>query len=1061
MSRKLTSRSSLETLKREARRWLRQLRDGDAEALARFRGWHPDPVVEPTLRDVQLALARELGFPGWSDLKRELDRRAGVASDDRARMVESLLSAADRGDPVTVRAILREQPDLVNERAAISGHFGKRSALHFAMNSMNEDVVDALLAHGADPNLRDDGDNAMPIHFAAEKGSRAVVKKLVEHGADPVGRGDTHELEVIGWAVCFDAMHVDVAEYLLAHGARHTIFSAVAMGDARAIRDIARSDPAAIERAMDRTNRRGRPLHLAVVRKQPASLDALIELGADTNARDASGLTPLDRAALLDERALAERLIAAGARVELPAAVALARRADVERLLREDPYALRPGGRWERLIIRAAERAPGPVIDALIRAGASVHVRDSHATSIDGTHGFTALHAAAWHGNESAARSLLRHGADPAAREDRYRGTPAGWANHSGRTRTRDIILEGAIDIWDAIEFRPERIADVLARDPEALDRPFQKYVNPDAGHEGRVTPIAAAVMRRRVDAARVLIERGADPSFRDASGRTLGEIAEANRDDEIVALLRERSAAPALSAHHGDELVARFLTRAIQHWQFNGDAHVARMKDAGRLLDGHPDLSTANIFTAVVCGETGAVRRILEARPAAAVEPGGPHGWPPLLYLCSARLPAGRGAAQAADIARLLLDHGADANAFYLGGNADIHYTAFTCVMGRGEDLGLMHPRARELVALLLEHGADPHDNQVLYNVFADNTSRHLLDDDIVWLLELMYEHSVRRGHKAQWDDPAWPMFDMRGAPSLGDDAVNHHGAHLMLHGAVTRNLLSLATWMLDHGAGPDTPFGPHPRASTRTLYQEAMMRGHVEMADLLARHGAAQELPVLDTAERFVRACLRMDGRRVREMFENHGELLTDPRAMQRAIELDRDDVVGMLLDLNVSPNLEDRRHGNHRPLHAAAAHGALKCARLLIARGADVDARESTYQGTPLTWAAHFGHREMIELLGQHARDVWHLTYTGRVERLREVLHADPGRARVVSSDGWTPLMWLPDDEDAAVAITQAFLDHGANPAQRNDAGETAADIAARRGMSGVVTLLGGSF
>jgi hypothetical protein len=96
-----------------------------------------------------------------------------------------------------------------------------------------------------------------------------------------------------------------------------------------------------------------------------------------------------------------------------------------------------------------------------------------------------------------------------------------------------------------------------------------------------------------------------------------------------------------------------------------------------------------------------------------------------------------------------------------------------------------------------------------------------------------------------------------------------------------------------------------------------------------------------------------------------------------------------------------------------------------------------------------------------LGQYARDVWHLTYTGRVDRLREVLQEEPGRATVVGGDGGTPLMWLPDDEGAALEITRLFLDHGANPSQRNHEGETAADIAEQRGMSRVVNLLRGTF
>lgn len=367
------------------------------------------------------------------------------------------------------------------------------------------------------------------------------------------------------------------------------------------------------------------------------------------------------------------------------------------------------------------------------------------------------------------------------------------------------------------------------------------------------------------------------------------------------------------------------------------------------------------------------------------------------------------------------------------------------------------MHPRARELTALLLEHGADPHDGQVLYNVFADNTSRHLLDNDIIWLLELMYEHSLRRGHRADWDNPAWPMFDMCGAASLGHEDRRHLGAHFMLAAAVDRNLLPMAEWMLEHGAGPNTPAGNLWKGSTRTLYQEAVARGHAGMAELLVRYGATPAPPALERYDAFIDACLTMDRARVRALLERYPGYLHDPRALFVAVERDRADVVAMLLDIGISPDVEDPRQGRQRALHVAAAKGAEHCAALLIKRGADVDHRETNYDATPLGWASYFQQLRLVELLGRYSRDVWQLTYVGLVERLRDVLRKEPELARVTSGEGETPLMWLPNDEARAFDIASLLLENGADPARRNSRGLTAAEIAAKRRLDDVAALL----
>jgi ankyrin repeat protein len=1029
MSRKLTPRSSLESLRREAKRWLKALRAQDPEARARFTRIIPDAPATPTLRDVQLALAREHGVAGWTGLKQELARlRAAEPGTARDEAVTMLLSAANGGDAATVVTLLDAHPGIVNELATLPGHTGRRTAIHFAMNSMNLAVIGALLDQGANPNIRDEGDNACPLHFAAEKGSLDVVRRLIEHGADPIGTGDTHDLEVIGWATVFNrAPDPELISYLLAHGARHNILSAVATGDVPAIRSIAQEAPAQLDRVMDATNHHRRPLHLAVVRGQVAALDVLLELGADVEAEDAAGLTPLDQAALGGERVMVERLVAHGARIRLPAAITLERHDVVAQLLRDNPDALRPGGRWARLLIRASERGSGQVVEALIRTGASVHARDDHRTAVDGTHGFTALHAAAFNGNIEAVRVLLAHGANPADREDRYWGTAAGWAAYAGHDDVRDLIMAArGVDIFDAILYdRADRIPEILREDPGALERPFRRYVNGD-------TPVIVQL----------------DPEWTPAA------FAESEGKTEALRILGEYAAQRGVRANEPESLVSRFLQMACLDWRVGGSDRSARTADAVRLLHQHPALAHTNIYTAVACGDIEEVRRILDERPEAMHEIGGPRSWPPLLYLCAARLPE---AEQSVAVARLLLDRGADPNAFYLGGNADIHYTAFTSVMGRGEELAATHPHARELVALLLERGADPHDGQVLYNVFADNTSRHLLDNDIVWLLELMYQHSVLRGHLQDWRNPAWPMFDIFGAPSLGHGDRRLQGARFMLSGPVDRNLVPLAHWMLEHGAGPNAPQGTVWMGSSRTLYQEAVARGHDEMAALLARYGADTAPPALDEFERVMDLCRRHDRDALAAVLAVQPRYREDHRLMTAMINEHRLASVALLLDLGMSPDVADPRT-RARALHTVAATGAVDIAELLIAHGAEVDPPDGTYHAPPLGWAIYFRQAHMIEMLARHSRDIWRLVYSGQVERLRELLEDEPILARIMNDEGETLLMWLPDDTDRANSIASLLLAAGADPAITNRQGLTAADIAEQRGMETVARLLG---
>jgi len=162
-------------------------------------------------------------------------------------------------------------------------------------------------------------------------------------------------------------------------------------------------------------------------------------------------------------------------------------------------------------------------------------------------------------------------------------------------------------------------------------------------------------------------------------------------------------------------------------------------------------------------------------------------------------------------------------------------------------------------------------------------------------------------------------------------------------------------------------------------------------------------------------------------------------------------------MLLDLGVSPEVEHPSAGGTRPLHTAAFRGSERSARVLLAHGANADAREAHYHAVPLgiaSWAQQPG---MIAMLGAVSRDVWELTYTGCVDRLRVVLGEEPALARVVNESGGTPLMGLPDDADRALEAARLLLEHGASAAARDATGRTAADIAESRALDEVAALL----
>jgi ankyrin repeat protein len=102
-----------------------------------------------------------------------------------------------------------------------------------------------------------------------------------------------------------------------------------------------------------------------------------------------------------------------------------------------------------------------------------------------------------------------------------------------------------------------------------------------------------------------------------------------------------------------------------------------------------------------------------------------------------------------------------------------------------------------------------------------------------------------------------------------------------------------------------------------------------------------------------------------------------------------------------------------------------------------------------------ATSFNKRRVIDFLSLYSRDIGTLTFNGKVERVRELVEADPSLART-TADGDSLLFWLPRDNEArAVAIAQLLLEHGADPSVTDVNGMTPGDRAGRLAMFELAT------
>ncbi len=394
------------------------LRKQAKRRLTELRATNPDAK----LGDAQLDLARRYGFSSWRAFKSHID---SLTIDGQ------LFEAAKTGDVRKLRSLLDAHPDRLYARNRPYEH----TTLHLAAFHGRAEAVDFLLERGIDPNTREKGDNTYPMHWAAAAGHLDVVRRLADAGGDVIGDGDDHALQVIGWATgwegCDDATHRAIADFLISRGARHHIYSAMALNDEDEVRRIVARDPSQLKRPQSHNENFRLPLHFAVHKKMPRMISLLLELGADPLGSDASGYTAVAYATEPDIDSRVLEAIRDRAGPTLVTSLGLNDWQAAARTVDRDPSAVNKDG----VVHLMAKRGNAAAVKWLLDKGANPNALWDHWGAM-----VTPLHLAALSNHPDVARTLLDAGADPTIRDSMHDSDGLGWATFFRRQEIVDLI---------------------------------------------------------------------------------------------------------------------------------------------------------------------------------------------------------------------------------------------------------------------------------------------------------------------------------------------------------------------------------------------------------------------------------------------------------------------------------------------------------------------------------------------------------------------------------------------------------------------------------------------
>ena len=448
--------------------------------------------------------------------------------------------------------------------------------LHEAVRYGDIDIAKALLESGADVNAEDNLGKTPVMLVIPEDKREAMYRILIEHAAD-VAKKDAYGDTVLHTAT-MTSLTPSILELLVAGGA-----------------DVNARNKDGVS-----------PLLIAVQKRNFAHVKFYAERGADINSADKAGDTPLTLA-LKDGQAMLEMLVnrtnalSHDSNGNTPLHTAVIVNASIEQIrylisLTDDINARNSDG--NNALYLAVERNNKNIGELLLAKNADIfstnNANDSPlhlalkkggdtqgwlitSRTITATDGSgnTALHYAVEWGLKKAALSLIEKGANPEAKNANGE-TPLFSAAKTNDPAMTALIVKGGSSIKARDNFGSSPLHTAVRWDADASVRELvQLGIDVNAQNVAGKSALSEAVLAGKLSTAKLLIDSGADINASDNTGCTILMDAIRSRNADVIAMLLSNKANPQIQEING--------RNAYHEAVLTGDARIiALVRDAG-----------------------------------------------------------------------------------------------------------------------------------------------------------------------------------------------------------------------------------------------------------------------------------------------------------------------------------------------------------------------------------------------------------------------------------------------------------------------------------------------